>query len=133
MTILTEKIRRVRRGGAVCFLPARSRPTGRPLHVARRIALAHFCEELIDAGVVSDQTELALVLGFTKAKISQLMDLTLLAPDIQEQVLTAMVQQGRDWVSERSLRAIAASSDWSEQRARWRQLGLRELRNKHVA
>jgi len=47
--------------------------------VARTLALAHLFRELIDAGVVRDQAELAAVTGFPRARITQTMALTLLA------------------------------------------------------
>lgn len=91
----------------------------RPLRVARMLALAHECEALIAAGVVADRAELAAVLGFTRARVTQLLDLTLLAPDIQEEILVAEVEPGRDPVTERALRAIVRAGDWREQRSRW--------------
>lgn len=92
----------------------------RPLRVARMLALAHECEALIAAGIVADRAELAAVLGFTRARVTQLLDLTLLAPDIQEEILVAEVAPGRDQVTERALRAIVRTGDWREQRCRWR-------------
>jgi hypothetical protein len=45
------------------------------------------------------------------------MDLLLLAPEIQDQILALpAVVAGRDSVSERQLRAIAAMADWGKQR-----------------
>jgi len=83
-----------RRGDAkeVAFAPeAKRKEKLRPLRVARMLALAHECEALIAARVVADRAELAGVLGFTRARVTQLMDLTLLAPDIQEEILIAEV------------------------------------------
>ena len=73
----------------------KSRP--RPLKVARMLALAHVFQRLIDAGVVKDQTELARLTGFSNARITQLMNLTLLAPSIQEEILGMTVESGRTW------------------------------------
>jgi hypothetical protein len=95
----------------------------RPLRVARMLALAHECEALITAGVVADRAELAAVLGFTRARVTQLMDLTLLTPDIQEEILVAEVEPGRDAVSEHALRAIVRYAEWNEQRTAWRSFG----------
>jgi hypothetical protein len=94
----------------------------RPLRVARMLALAHECEALIAAGIVADRTELAGVLGFTKARVTQLLDLTLLAPNIQDGILVAEVEPGRDVITERALRAIVRQVDWTEQRAGWAEL-----------
>jgi len=91
----------------------------RPLRVARMLALAHVFQRMIDAGVVADQTELARLTGFSNARITQLMNLTLLAPSIQEEVLGMMVESGRDRVTERSLRRVVGLVGWGEQEAQW--------------
>lgn len=120
-----------RRGDAkeVAFAPeAKRKEKLRPLRVARMLALAHECEALITAGIVADRTELAGVLGFTKARVTQLLDLTLLAPDIQEEILIAQVEPGRDVVTERRLRSIVRQADWTEQRSRWQGQGSSALR-----
>jgi hypothetical protein len=111
-----------RRGDAkeVAFAPqAKRKEKLRPLRVARMLALAHECEALITARVVADRAELAGVLGFTRARVTQLMDLTLLAPDIQEEILIAEVDAGRDAITERALRKIVREADWAEQRRAW--------------
>ena len=111
-----------RRGDAkeVAFAPEVKRKEKlRPFRVARMLALAHECEALITARVVADRAELAGVLGFTRARVTQLMDLTLLAPDIQEEILIAEVEPGRDVVTERALRAVVRRSEWAEQRLVW--------------
>jgi hypothetical protein len=51
------------------------------------------------------------------------MDLTLLAPDIQEALLfLPKIEKGRDRLNERMLRGIAAESVWERQREKWREL-----------
>jgi len=46
-----------------------------------------------------------------------------LAPDIQEEMLfLPPIQRGRDCVTEKHLRVIAAEPDWGKQRAMWSQL-----------
>jgi hypothetical protein len=48
------------------------------------------------------------------------MNLRLLAPDIQEEVLhLPLVIGGRDPVTERDLRPIVSERDWDVQRAMW--------------
>ena len=92
----------------------------RPLKVARMLALAHVFQRLIQAGVVKDQTELARVIGFSNARMTQLMNLTLLAPSIQEEIVGMMVESGRDKVTERSLRRVVGLVEWGEQEVVWR-------------
>ena len=94
-------------------------PAPRPLHVARMLAVAHEIVRLIADGTFVDQADVARVIGFTRARVSQLVDLTLLAPAIQEELLFAQGGGGHDRVTERSLRALLRRSDWSEQRAPW--------------
>ncbi len=57
----------------------------RPLRVAQMLACAHQMQAMIERGEVQDRTELAGRFGFTRARITQLLDLLLLAPDIQEE------------------------------------------------
>lgn len=92
----------------------------RPLHVARMLALAHEIVRHIEEGTFDDQAHAARALGFTRARITQLVDLTLLAPAIQEEILFAEVAVGRDGVSERSLRAVVRTRDWRRQVSGWR-------------
>ena len=57
----------------------------------------------------------------TRARITHMMDLTLLAPDIQEQILTMPRVKGeRGAPSEKRVRRIAAVAGWEEQRRLWR-------------
>jgi hypothetical protein len=83
------------------------------------LALAQKIQEAIDAGAVRDRAEIARRLGFTRARITHLLDLTLLAPDVQERVLEAA--DGLEPVSERRLRAVARIQDWASQGAQSRQ------------
>ncbi len=85
----------------------------RPANVAAMLALAHHVQRLIDAGRIVDRAEVARRLHWTRARVSQVMDLLLLAPDIQEEVL--FLEAGSP-VTERSLRAVVRHEDWRAQR-----------------
>ena len=76
-----------------------------------RLALAHRIEQLIELGQLDDYAHAARVLGVSRARLSQLMDLILLAPDIQEAVLTGTLR-----TTERKLRLAARNTDWALQR-----------------
>jgi hypothetical protein len=89
-----------------------------PAHVARMLALAHHVAEAIEAGQLADQAAVARVLGFTRARLSQLLDLTLLAPDIQDQVLHLEAIDGVEPMPERALRGLSGLP-WPEQRRQW--------------
>ena len=54
-----------------------------------------------------------------EARITQIMNLLLLAPDIQAEVLDLRFPPGREPVTERHLRQILASPVWREQRETW--------------
>ncbi len=88
----------------------------RPANVAALLALAHHVQRLIDAGRIADRAEVARRLHWTRARVSQVMDLLLLAPDIQESLL--FLDAGSR-VTERSLRAVVRQEDWREQRGVW--------------
>ena len=71
-------------------------------------------------GVVTDYAELARLGHVTRARMSQIMSLLQLAPDIQEAILfLPLVTSGRDPITERDLRPIVAEVDWREQRRMW--------------
>lgn len=70
--------------------------------VAKRLALAHHIAAQIEAGVYDDQADVARQHGLTRARLTQLMNLLLLAPDIQEEILALEVPAGRQPLSERS-------------------------------
>ena len=103
-------------------------PAGRVPRVARVLALAHRWQGLIDDGTVRDQADLARVLGVSRARVSQVMDLLRLAPDLQETILVLPRVAKFDGPRERDLRAVAAIACWSEQRRKWTGTGYgREL------
>lgn len=98
--------------------------TGRVPRVSRIMALAIRFEGLIRDGVVKDQAELARLGHVSRARLTQIMDLLLLAPDIQEAVLFLPAVGGRERsIIERQLRMIAIMTSWDKQRWMWRELG----------
>jgi hypothetical protein len=91
--------------------------SGRVPRVARLMALAIRFEGYLRAGQVSDHTELAELGHVTRARISQIMSLLNLAPDIQEAILfLPRTEQGRDAIHLRDLQPIARTVDWRKQR-----------------
>ncbi len=99
--------------------PPKPEPVRRPAKVARMLALAHHIQNAIDRGVVADRAAVARKLGFTRARITQLLDLLLLAPDLQARVLELEAVDGVEPLTERALRAAAHAGTWAEQRAGW--------------
>jgi len=75
------------------------------------LALAHKIQAAINHGAVRDSADVATRLGLSRARISQLLDLTLLAPQIQERILFAESVDGLEPLSERALRAAVRVED----------------------
>ena len=91
--------------------PCSSRRWIRPSHSSRSESSSRRWRDLADA---------ARAIDVTRARMTQVMGLLLLAPEIQEAILDLPpVTNGRDPVSERALRRIVAEPDWDEQRALW--------------
>jgi len=94
--------------------------SGRVPRVSRLMSLAIRFDGLIRSGVVGDQADLARLGHVTRARVTQIMNLLHLAPDIQEALLfLPRVERGRDPIKERQLRPIAAVPDWRKQRQLW--------------
>lgn len=95
-------------------------PTGRIPRISRLMALAIRFDRLINAGELADQAEIARLGHVSRARVTQIMNLLQLAPDIQEAVLfLPRTHHGRDPVREIVLRPIAAVLDWRKQRRLW--------------
>jgi hypothetical protein len=111
------------RGSRVTFDQTRpsppAEPTRQPAQVARMLALAHHLQRAMEGGAVANQAALAKAYGLTRARLTQVLDLLLLAPDLQEQVLAMDAVDGRQPLAERRLRRLAICESWAEQRANW--------------
>jgi hypothetical protein len=81
--------------------------------IARLMALAIRFEGLVREETVRDYAELARRGHVTRARMTQIIKLLNLAPDIQEQILFLPPING---LNERNLRRIVRCIDWSEQR-----------------
>src|SRR5262249_48284124 len=96
---------------------------GRLPRVARLMALAIRFDGLVRTGQVKNYAELAHLGQVSRARISQIMSLLLLAPDIQEELLFLPVMETRRApILLCQLLPIAAIPAWSSQRPKWRQL-----------
>jgi len=121
-TVLTGTLHR-HRGSRVRLndqpAPPEPQPVRRPAKVARMLALAHHLQGAIDRGLVADRAAVARKLGLTRARVTQLLDLLLLAPDLQAAVLGLEAVDGREPLTERTLRSVAHTGTWSQQRTRF--------------
>jgi hypothetical protein len=85
--------------------------------IAKLMALAIRFEALVNSGSVRNYAELACVGRVTRGRMTQIMRLLNLAPDIQEQLLFS---QSAKRLNERNLRHIVSCIDWDEQRRLFR-------------
>ena len=95
-------------------------PPGRIPRLSKLMALAIRFDGLLREGQVSDQSELARLAKVTQSPMTPILNLTLLAPDIQEQLFfLPRVTAGKPTVHEKMLRPIVAEIDRAKQRKMW--------------
>ena len=118
------------------FKPKNGRKSGNHLHevdrtiepgnlprISKLMALAIRFDGLVRRGEVRDYADLARLGYVTRARITQIMNLLNLAPDIQEAILfLPRTVKGRDPIKEKVIRPIAAIPHWTRQRKTWRKL-----------
>jgi hypothetical protein len=98
-------------------------PPGRVPRVARLMALALRLDELVRTGQVTSYSALASLGHVTRARVSQILSLLSLAPDIQEALLfLPPTPRGRDPIILADLMPLTARLDWRKQRRLWRRL-----------
>lgn len=96
---------------------------GRVPRISRLMALAIRFEDLVQRGEVENFSELANLGQVTSARMSQIVNMLNLAPDIQEAILFHPLVAGeREAVPERLVRQIASEPDWAVQRGLFRAL-----------
>jgi hypothetical protein len=86
------------------------------------VALAHHLGAAIARGQLPSAAAVAFQLGLSPARLTYLLDLRLLAPDIQEELLFLEAVDGEEPLSERVLRTVVYAGTWEAQRQRWREL-----------
>ena len=92
----------------------------RPPKITQLLALAIHWHNLIEKGEIRDYAQIARRTGLTRARVTQIMNLTLLAPRIQEDILfLPKIRQGSDPISERNIRDIALEPRWDKQLKQW--------------
>ena len=88
--------------------------------ISKLMALAIHFDRLLRSGEIADVNELAQLCHVTQPRISQILALNMLAPEIQEKLLfLPEVATGRPVIRERMLRPIAAEVEWVRQRRLW--------------
>ena len=101
--------------------PSRPKPMAVPVparipRIARLMALAIKFQDMVDRGEVRDFADIARLGFVTRARVTQIMNLLLLAPDIQESLLHSHPKVEKR-LSERYIRTVAAVDWWESQRA----------------
>lgn len=88
--------------------------------IVQVVALAIHFQDMLDRGEIRNHADLARLGCISRERVSQIMMLAWLAPDIQQEVLgLSKTPGGRFPVSETALRAIARVASWAEQRRKW--------------
>jgi hypothetical protein len=96
-------------------------PERRPARAACMLALAHEIEHGLSRALFTSAEEVARLLGVTGARISRLLRLTQLAPDIQEEILFLEAIDGCEPIHEKWLcDRVAIHRAWDRQREVWR-------------
>ncbi len=92
-------------------------PAGRVPRISKLMALAIRCDQLLRSGAVPDASTLARLARVTQPRMTQILNLTLLAPDIQEKLLfLAPVEDGKPEISEKGMRMACGVIRWERQR-----------------
>jgi Recombinase zinc beta ribbon domain/Recombinase len=123
----TMRFGRQGRGDALCSThPPSVQPVPLAVRIprlARLMALALRLQKLLATGVVKDFRTLARLGHVSPARISQILSLLHLAPDIQEALLfRTRPERGRDCLGLRQVLPLTKVWDWHKQRRLWRGL-----------
>ncbi len=88
----------------------------------RLLALAHRWNRLIEEGIVANRADIARMMGLSRARVTQIMDLLYLAPDIQEYILSLSTDGSQEAIPERAVRSVTGVPIWRYQRKAWRKI-----------
>lgn len=91
-----------------------------PARVARVMALAIHLQRVTNSRL-QNLAAVARSAGVSRARVTQIVNLNLLAPDIQESILGLSFGGGREPVTDRDLRPLVREPDWDCQRELWRE------------
>jgi hypothetical protein len=91
--------------------------------IVQVVALAIHFQDMLERGEVRNHADLARLGCISRERMSQIMMLAWLAPDIQQEVLSLpKTPGGRFPVSETRLRSIAQIYAWDDQRTGWNEI-----------
>ncbi|MCX7386447.1 MAG: hypothetical protein NTX48_07245 [Planctomycetales bacterium] len=96
---------------------------GKIPRISRLMALAIKFEQMLGNGEATDQSSLARMVDVTQPRMSQIMNLLHLAPDLQETLLfLPRTIKGNDPIHEKMLRPVTLEFNWHRQREMWKTL-----------
>ena len=91
--------------------------------ISKLLALAIKMSDLLREGKVEDFSAMAEIGHISKPRLSQILSLTNLSPEIQETLLfLPKTYRGRDSITEKLIRPVAAQVDWTAQQTLFREL-----------
>ena len=94
--------------------------SGRTPRISKLVALAVRMQSMLESGEVETFQQLAELGRISQPRMTQIMSLLNLAPDIQEELLhLPEVMQGKATIHERLLRPLMTELDWRVQRRMW--------------
>lgn len=89
----------------------------RTQRISKLMALAIKFDYMLKTRELADMSQIAARGRVTRARMTQIMNLNLLAPDIQERLLSLpQTDKGRDEITIGALQKIAIEPDWNLQR-----------------
>lgn len=102
-------------------------------HVSRLMALAIHLDQLLRDRKVKDYAEIARLGHVSRARVTQIMNLLNLAPDIQELILfLPPIGIANGFTNGRQIRCMSSCLNWNAQRAMWKRCG-RNVTCRHEA
>jgi hypothetical protein len=119
--------RRVPAERVISALPPRdrnrkpSKASGTP-RVVELLRKALEWQALLESGKVRNEAEIARREGITRARVTQVMGLLRLAPEIQQHILSMPDAVRRPAITERALRPIAQLEDLADQKTKFQEL-----------
>lgn len=90
--------------------------------VVELLQMAKEWQRQLEAGDVDTQAEITRREGITRARVTQVMAMLRLAPEIQQSILSMPDTVRRPIITERALRPIAQTADLDDQRLRFQEL-----------
>ncbi len=79
------------------------------------LALAHYYQKHVDDGIVKNYADIARLTGTSRARITQIINLTFLAPEIQKEIFFLNGKVLTSCLKEQDLRIVLKSLVWQEQ------------------